>query len=521
MNRQIEKSLLDIGNQLNNAELISTSFVLSKLKKYSSEYPEDKTIGSLKIVFANLEKNNKAFITRKDFKNLYKNHFTSKTAFASLFENELGEKEIIKEASKPQELKPVDLSQYKADKFITKLVGSVIKESKETINHNLVKQAEDKLFKDLNFLDFRAKSVKVIDSTKNILLALASFETPRGYTEIYIPLTKDLKSTVFIGNNIVQDLNKEAIANYIVNNSGQRLKTASKQIINGLESYFTPKESKTELAITSLKLSKANSSFGLDNSILAYTLPENKETIVELPKSNEFNSLEDKFASPMGIALETFGEKVLHKAASVLESTLNQANSPPLKIKLASSSKDSLMFSVLSKSGKAFTVPVKVAGGFNPLSPEYALVNGYVRKIDASFEASLDEESFDKKSFANTANLSLMTGDQLISLGKSLVASKDFVKLESVLDAIREKDENLYKNAYKLILEEGISKQASKITKCSKLIKSPNSIYKVCAHTGLPENRVYQDAHGNCRAFHTNDIVPEKGFFSTAKILGV
>jgi len=519
MNKHIEKTLLDIGSQLKNAELISTSFVLSKLKKYSSEYPEDKTIGSLKIVFANLEKNNKAFITRKDFKNLYTNHFTNKTCFASLFEDELGEKEIIKEASKPQNLTPVDLSNYKADKFITKLVGLTIKESKENVSDNLIKKAEDKLYQDLNFLDFRAKNVKVIDSTKNILLAIASFETPKGNTEVYVPMTRDLKSSVFIGNNTVQDLNKESLANYLVKNSGQRIKLASKQIISGLENYFTPKESKTELAITSLKISKAKSSLGLDNAILAYNIPENKETIVELPKSNEFSSLEDKFASPMGMALETFGEKLIKKAANVLEATLNQVNSPAFKIKLADSSNHSLSFSVISRSGKAFTVPVKVSGS-NPLSPEYALVNGFVRKIDASFESSLAEDAFDKKSFASTANLALMSGDQLISLARNLVESKDFVKLESVLDAIKEKDENLYKNAHNLILNKDLTKQASTIKKCAKLISSPNSVHKVCAHTGLPENKVYQDNDGNCRALHTNDIVPQKGFFSTARILG-
>ena len=112
-----------------------------------------------------------------------------------------------------------------------------------------------------------------------------------------------------------------------------------------------------------------------------------------------------------------------------------------------------------------------------------------------------------------------MSGQDLISYAKTLVASKDYSKLEVVLEAIKEKDVNLYKNAYKLIIEDGITKQAS-IKKCSKLIDSPNSIHKVCSHTGLPENKIYQDQHGNCRPLHSKDIVAETGYFSTARILG-
>ena len=279
-------------------------------------------------------------------------------------------------------------------------------------------------------------------------------------------------------------------------------------------------ESKTELAVASLKISKAKSSVGY-GGILGYKLPENETTIVEIPKSNEFSSLEEKFAFPVGVALETFGDKLLNKAAKVLESTLNQANCQATKIAVASSNDNSILFNVLSKSGKAFVVPVKVANK-NVLSPEIALVNGSIRKIDNNLETSLHVNDLDKKTFASVSNLSLMNSEQLISFAKTLVASKELDKLELVLEAIKEKDINLYKNAYKFILADNLTKQASEIEKkkCAKLVNSPNSIYKVCSHTGLPENKTYVDELGQCRPLHSKDIVPEKGFFSTARILG-
>jgi len=519
MNKKIEQSILSLGKQLKDSELISTSFMLSKLKKYASENPQDKTIGSLKIVFANLENNKKGFITRKELKDLYSKHYTFKTSFASLFENELGEKEIEPEIKTAQNIKPLDFNKYAADESLVKLMGGLIKENTGWVSADLVKKAERKIASDLNFLDYAPKSVKVLESNKDILLAVASFETPKGLTEVYVPMTSNLEASVFIGNNAVDSLNKESLAKYIVSNSGQRLKTASKQVFDQINAYFKPKESKTELAITSLKVSKAKESLNLTNPILAYKIAENKETIVEIPKSNEFSSLEEKFASPVGIALENFGEKGLQKAASVLESTLNQVNSPPLKIKVAGSTSNTINFDVQSKSGKTYSVGVKMAGS-NPLSPEFAIVNGYVRKINASFESSLNEESLDKKSFANISNLSLMSGEQLISFAKNLLENKELSKLEIVLEAIKEKDLDLYKNAYKLILTDGLTKQASTIHKCAKLITSPNSIHKVCSHTGLPENKIYVDQNGNCRQIHSKDIVAETGFFSTARILG-
>ena len=521
MNRKTQQSILALGEEIKESELVSTSSVLSKLKKYASAYPEDKTINSLKIVFANLENNNKGFITRKSFKDLYNKHYTVTTQFAYLFEDELGEKKITKEASIERAVdKPLDLSAYKVDSSIYNIVNSLVSEAKTALNPSLIKQAETKLSQDLNFIDFKPTNVKVVDSNPDMLLAVASFMTPRGNTDIYIPLDKTLKTNTFIGNNFVGDLNKETIVNYIQNNLGAKLKLGSKQVINTITNYFKPEESKTELAVASLKISKAKSSAGY-GGILGYKLPENETTIVEIPKSNEFSSLEEKFAFPVGVALETFGDKLLNKAAKVLESTLNQANCQATKIAVASSNDNSILFNVLSKSGKAFVVPVKVANK-NVLSPEIALVNGSIRKIDNNLETSLHVNDLDKKTFASVSNLSLMNSEQLISFAKTLVASKELDKLELVLEAIKEKDINLYKNAYKFILADNLTKQASEIEKkkCAKLVNSPNSIYKVCSHTGLPENKTYVDELGQCRPLHSKDIVPEKGFFSTARILG-
>lgn len=520
MNRKTQQSILALGKEIKDSELVSTSLMLSKLNKYASAYPEDKTINSLKIVFSNLENNRKGFITRKSLRDLYNKHYTITTNFASLFGDELGEKQITKEASIERfEQKPLNLSNYKVDQSIYNIVNSLVSEAKSTTDHTLIKRAETKLSQDLNFIDFKASNVKVIDSNSEMLLAIASFITPKGNTDIYIPLDKSLRSEIFIGNNHVGDLNKESIANYVQNNLGSRLKLGSKQVINTITSYFKPEDSKTELAITSLKISKAQSSVGY-GGILAYELPKNEVTVIELPKSNEFSSLEEKFASPVGLALETFGDKLLTKAAKVLESTLNQANCSPAKIAIASSTDKSISFNVLSKSGKAFVVPVKIANK-NALSPEIALVNGSIRKIDNSLEASLHLNDLDKKSFASVSNLSLMNSEQLISFAKTLVQSKELDKLEIVLEAIKEKDLNLYKNAYKFILSDSLVKEANvKTTKCSRLINSKNSMYKVCSHTGLPENKIYIDGLGQCRPLHSKDIVAETGFYSTAKILG-
>lgn len=515
MNRQIVDLIATINDQINNSDQLCVSSLSNKLKKCSSAYPQDKTIGALSRIISSFGKNND-FITKKSFKELYASHYTNNTAMPELFSNELDIK-IEKEASvQPAKNKDIDLSKYKADPLLENVLSKLLlKDTKVSLAHDVVKKAEEKVLKDLNNV-YRPSSVKAIDSNSDAIVVLASFESPKGMTEIFIPLTKNLEGNVFIGNKVVSEINEDNIKNYILKNAGQKIAISSKKVLSTIESSITPKQDRTELAAAAIKV---NNSKLYSDGIVGVKFAESTATIVELPKSNEFKNLEEKFASPLGIALENFGEKMLQKAAQTIQTTLNQINSPALKINLLKSSNDSLIFNVLSKSGKTFTVPVKVSGS-NCLSPDYAVFNGGVQKLDKKFESKLASSELDKASFKHVANLAVLNSDQLLSLAKQFSDSKEFEKMATVLEVLKDKDIQLYKNAYKFILGD-IKKEAS-INKCSKLVERKNSIHKICEHTGLPENKVYQDKDGNCRPLYRKELdnMPEKGFYMTSKILG-
>ncbi|MCZ2224507.1 MAG: hypothetical protein LC122_12860 [Chitinophagales bacterium] len=516
--KKLATTINAIQNTVNNNEVLSTSLISKKLSKLASVYPEDKTIGAMMIVFDKIA-DTKPTITRKEFKDMYNKHYTYLTTFANHFSDELG---IVKKAEVKvtKEHKELNINDYRDSTIVDTVLNKVFASSDKSIkNPESFKKAEGFVSFYLDSIGIKPQNVKCVDCSTSAFIVSASYETPKGSTQIYIPLSKNMEASVFVGNDGPVNIGRDSIISYIKSNAGKKIKYSTVNILGALEKFADSKVSDAEIAASKLKL-KGAEVFAAP-TITGQEIKEVEQKDLNIPKLSEASSFEERFTSSKYESVNKYGEELLQKAASAVDNTLNGLGINAVKIKVGKPIKNGVMFSVVSTDQKTFQVPVKFANNL-PLSPEVALINGNLSKLDKTFVNVLSQEGQDKRAFASAYDLCLLADVDLFNYIKNSVMNNEMDKAQAGLLVLKDRDEKLYREATQGIINGLFVKTASVKHQCSKIIKLATSKYHVCGHTGLPLNKIKHDEYGNCIPVYRSNVDDsyEGGYFMTSKILG-
>jgi hypothetical protein len=170
----------------------------------------------------------------------------------------------------------------------------------------------------------------------------------------------------------------------------------------------------------------------------------------------------------------------------------------------------------------AFMVPIRVID--NKLQkPTVMLCNGSVTSFDkAGINSLVSTNKTDVKMAAVASTMSALKPSEIVSNLRQALSEDNYAKAEDALNVLANAgDQKAYAIAFELYMN-GLAGQKVAETKCSKMIKSANSEYPVCSHTGLPVNKVYQDKSGFCRPLYRQgmDETYEGASFINSKIFG-
>lgn len=518
---KIKQLVENLNKKIEESRQVAVPSLYRKASKYIEMYPEDKTLGALCVVFEKMALNKKMAIKQEELRDLYAKHYTNNTKFASFFAEEMGvtpEVSKIKYAS--QNVGSVELP--KEESVLANALRSVFDPTYEfkTFSHKTAGVAVNLIKSALNNWDLKPAHLKVEAGNEKLLIIKADYETPKGLTSFYIPVStandKISEASSFIGLFGVQELNINNIKNYIIKSAGVRNKITASDILNLFE---TKKEiSQAELALIRLKSAKKEDNVFESNSIVGQKVAEASAKDITLPKNKDIGLFAEKFASVNGEAEFLFKDNVKLARDYIVREILSLGYKNP-QVKLLKINASTMYYGV-SVPNVSFTVPVKVAND-KMVRPEVILSNGKIASFNKDGILSL---ASDNSVYIKMSNAYGMNPATLITEIKKAVAEKNMAKAEDCLNVLQatasEREYNIGLRTF--INASSVEPKKEAIKQCSMIIKTSTSNKDVCGHTGLPIDKVYQDKHGNCQRLYRQNLdeVNAGVIFTNTKILG-
>lgn len=530
---KIQQLILSFAKKVEDNEKIATPILASKLEKYTKAYPYDQTLGSMLVVLSKMASNDKLFIKRAELKDLYNRLYTRNTKFAQLFQEELGKVEELMEPTvfvhdQTSEIKEYEVQDQILSNALTNLFDKTI--PFKPYSNKLAKQAINSTLNSLDAWNVKPLTLEVSSGNENYLVLQANYETPKGLTSIYIPCeTKDnniISASTFIGNNGVEDLNNTNIKNYILNNTGSKLRISALLVLDTLVKSAAENRviSGAELALTKLNAKKQGMSDNLSyQQVLGQEIDQEPRKDVQVAKSDEFKSFEDQFTSPYGQASFEFGEdKVNIARENIIRELVSYGYKNPQAV-VSGSNDNTVFYSISLNDGRlGFSVPVKITQG-KVNKPSVMVCNGEISSFDKTAIASLNKNNqVDYKAASAASPLFGLKASDLIDNIRTAMVDHNYLKAEDALNVLSNYgDEKAYAIGLSIYIK-GMNSQPVEECKCNRVVKSNVSEHAICGHTGLPLHKVYQDKYGNCRPLYRRgmDETYEGASFMNAKILG-
>jgi hypothetical protein len=532
---KMKQMVISLANAIENDEKLAIPVLAVKLAKCSEAYPHDQTIGSMSRVIEKMASNNSYFISKAELKSLYKKLYSNNTKFAQLFENELGE-DISYEPAR-SEYKHDDsnaVSTYNTgDQVLANALESVF--DKTIAVKMFSKTSADKALKSvastLNDSNLNPTKLSVDSGNEKFIIIKADYETPKGVTSFFVPVeindNKVVQSSVFMGNAGPLDINYSNIKKYLKTTAGSKLQVTSNMVLDALTKASSNKRrvSNAEMSLIRLNANRAGKSEFFQDQVVGLKVAEASVKDVELPKYNEFESFEQKFNSPQGIATFQFGAETLKIASeSVTRDVIGFGYKNP-QISITGSDDKTVFYGVSLDGGKvAFTVPVKIAGN-KITKPNLMLCQGSVSTFNKENINNLYvNNQTDYKVAAAASPLFGLKPSDLINNIKMALSENNHAKAEDALNVLaRSGDAKAYATGFVTYMSGLTNKTASvKEDPCTMIVKSSVSEHPICGHTGLPVHKVYKDQYGNCRPLYRKgmDETYEGASFMNSKIFG-
>lgn len=532
---KIQQLVGSLAKSAEDGERIPTPILAAKLAKAVVAYPSDQTLGAMSRVISKMASNNTLFIRRADLKQLYTKLFSRNTKFAELFQDELGQVPALQGAKTMERDESVQANPYEVgDQILANALQSVFDKHLpvKMYSQPLADQAKVSVALTLDAWNLRPTKLEVSDGNDKFLIIRADYETPKGVASIYVPVeilkNKITEASVFMANSGPQELNHTSIKSYLTTHAGTKLAIDGAAILGALTNATAEgrEVSDAEIALTKLNATRQGKSEFFANQVVGQKVAEVSRKDVELPKYNEFESFEKKFASARGQAEFSFGAEVVKIAREHLTRELLGYGHKNPQVAVSKSEENTVFYSVALDGGRVgFTVPVKVSNG-KITKPTIMLCNGSVSSFSQEGINQLYVNNHsDYKAAAVASPLHELTSADLLSNIRKSLAEGNLAAAEDALNVLSNSDnKQAYASGFQLFMSGlNLEKTASAPqVACSMMIKNSTSEHPICGHTGLPTHRVYQDKDGNCRPLYRQgmDENYEGAIFNNSKIFG-
>lgn len=503
-------------NNIENGKVFPTSYVINRLEKTAERNPSDQLVGNMRDVLTKFA-SKQEFISQKEISNLYNKMYGFSNGNSS-FRTELAD--LLPEnyaATKPsekahfskranEEVNPVSyVEKNDLTEAFSRMFSLDAKKAFGTYDKNLIKKAEKMVNLELSAIGLPPQNISVVGGNEHFILCNASYKNS-DFT------TSSLSVPVQISNGSITPP-----SSFIL---GESLEKISKENVL--------------VALKDQSLSKkASGRFDFENQRTSYRVADASPVV---PSAlNDMIDVENILVQ----ATSGFSQSQIQKAARVISSEMVGFGAFNPQVKLASSNKSKLGFSVkIATTGgiEEVLVPVEVTGDRVNLPSRFITLDKKAYEFSADGFNSFVKEAkitVDKTPtfFRDTDQLNKLSYSQLMDKITTAVSISDYKLAEDSLSVIESKFggdkfkvaledfQQLIKSASKNREDNDLVKEA---VKRGDLIKRANSIELYCPKLGLPLSKIDFDANGRPVPKHrtktTNIESIDNVGFTTSKI---
>lgn len=484
---ELNQFITKTAQAINNLEKLAVPLLAVRAKKAAELNPDDVCLVQAANVLDKMSVNGKSFITRTEFNKLYDSLYTRNSKFAEFFKDELGSRELpknsIMQRSASDEGDFME-SAFKntSDPILSNALSQIFdKDGKYKIySEEVAKKAQESCLKELNSIGAPPKFVKVFAGQNDLIICQATYETPKGKSEVLVPVeiieNNALLPNMFLSQAGFVDLKKSEIQDHIVRTAGKSYRVDGEAILQALSNVKNGTKvavSDVEIAAMKLSASKETPSSYAHDGIVYQSIDEEIQPVqdIQYKLDPEVESFAKSLASPKGIANHLFGAKNIQAANNLISRKLASWGFKNAQVAVDDATDNSVVYAVSLAGTAGFRVPVKVHQG-NVQEPTIALATGKVYEFSKDgIKQIYSSSERDSRALAKASpSYELKTSD-LIKQIKEAMDDNNYTKAEDALNVLASRDDQtayqtgfaVYMNS--LNMKNPLAKQAEKLEK--------------------------------------------------------
>lgn len=465
---------------VNAQEKFLTSSLAVKAKKAAEIYPLDASIVQAASILEQSSKSN-LFTSRAELNDLYDRLYVNNTKFKQVFAEELNRKEL--QAPKQYDSYSELLNDYEvvADPVLANALAGIFDGSNEykPYSKEAASRAEKICNAALMEIDMVPSKISVFAGKNDIFLCNASYETPKGYANVLIPVeTKNgsaLFPTMFLGQNSFIDLDADKLKSHIISTAGFKFQVNAEGILDTLSQIKNgskePVVSDVELALIRLNSEKSagKEALSVDNSIIGMKLADLTDNSVKDPeyeKTAEHFEFAKRVQNPAGAAEFIHGKQAVSAGRDIIARKMAQFGYKNPQIKVSDCTDKQIKYAISIGVNTGLMTLVDVKDG-NVLAPKIAIVSGRVGEFSKDGIRDLIKDNIpDIKALAAASLSAGLKPTELIQQVKDAVAEGNLIKAEDAINVLGDIDKSAQKVAIAILMT-GLSngKKASTLAK--------------------------------------------------------
>lgn len=527
--------------------------VSDRLRVAAETNPQDTVIKAVARVVEDMSRKDPTrLICQAEIEGVY-NNLVGLNVTGTRFREELGDLLLSPkpEGAKPhprfaQEHRddPMQKALDEVDPALRGELGQLFDQAADRYDAGKAADARGYVERELRSLGFGTPRVRIAGGNSRHLIFAADLDTVRGPVRVYIPA--DASGTklpsIFVAGDHFAELSREGLERHIESAAVVRTPPVkvdavlrSLSLLTG-ETQAQQKAAEDTAAKVAALLPNANGSEGLSApQIVGASLPDEPKqrdvTIPQQPLPEPLKALTADLDEGLAEAGLSYPQTSVRLAKRMLVAELAAMGFKGAQVRISAPTQDGFICQAVLSTPRGrvgIDVPIEMRDN-QPLMPTVFAKDDQVEDFNQAALSRFLANSPDTMPAAPFQSARL-AGMSLYELKDELLkkaGSGDFDGCDAVMEAVAARfDPETYSTVlmdYQRMLSGiGEAKQASH-SRCSKVVRSPNSIHPLCGHFMTPLHKVVQDERGVCHLASTyygrRDQDEAGGFFSNAKVL--
>jgi hypothetical protein len=360
---------------------------------------------------------------------------------------------------------PVNDFERVADPLLANALASVFDGSGEYKLYTIssAKNAERVCNAGLMELGLAPKKISIFAGQEDIILCQATYETPKGYSNVIIPIEikngSALFPTMFLGIDSLVDLKENLLKTHIISTAGKSYKVEGDhllKVLSAAKNGVKKISSEVEMAAIRLRSIKSNGSINQDpNAILGMTIAD-PITLVEDPeyeKSPEHFEFSKRVTSPDGAARFVHNDRVVEAGRDIIIRKMSQFGYKNVQVKVANFNDKQIHYAIGVGVNAGILAVVDVVGN-NVLPPKIAIASGKVKSFSLEgIKELVNETKADTRMIAASSMSAGLKPSELVQQVKDAVAEGNLIKAEDAINVLGEVDKYAQKVAIAVLLQ--------------------------------------------------------------------